>query len=150
MCAVKWEFGEESLPQSGTCWRSEEGCDETTDVALDVALESAQEYLVEELDEEEPGILDSALKRAETFLRAQSYQMRRAFSHFAPLPRISPGPDGSVDLHWELMNGEMLVNIPAGQVHATYYAESGSRNRVKGSFDPSTWDLVVYTWLSKN
>lgn len=146
--ALKWDIGAASLPQPEELWESEEECPET-DTALSEALKSAQKLVTEDLDEDEPSILGSALERAETFLRAQSHQMKKAFGYFAPTPRISPGPNGSVDLHWELASGEMLVNVPAGQAPATYYGESGSTNRTKGSFDPISWHLGIYTWLSK-
>lgn len=145
--AYEWKL-EQQEPQESSAWKTGAAAPEE-DAFLEDALGAAEELVCDQLDEEEPAILPAAFARAKTFLRAQSYQMRKGFCNFPPLPRISSGPNGSVDLHWDGPNGELLVNIPEGSAPATYYGESGSVNRTKGSFDPNSWDLVVYTWLSK-
>ncbi|MFZ0662922.1 MAG: hypothetical protein WAM66_09545 [Acidobacteriaceae bacterium] len=147
MSAVKWKFEDESSPR-GKGWESEQEHPET-DVALDEALKSAEKLMTVDWDEDEPTILKPAFDRAKTFLLAQSHQMKKGVGCFPPPPRISPGPSGSADLHWDGRSGEMLVNIPVGQAPATYYGESVSTSPVKGSFDPNSWHLGIYTWLSK-
>lgn len=52
------------------------------------------------------------------------------------LPEILPGPDGSIDLHWDYPGYEILINISAGpDAKVGFYGDDRSTVQVKGSFD---------------
>jgi hypothetical protein len=89
-----------------------------------------------------------AFDRAVTFLSnhsAKGYDLR---SSFPPPPRIGPGPDGSIDLHWKQKTWELLVNIPADDTQmAVFYGDDFGAAKIKGSFDPKAVDLGIINWL---
>jgi hypothetical protein len=120
-----------------------------TDPALDAELERAEEMVRDQIEDDEPAILRPALDRASAFLRVQSRESRERFEKFPPAPYVSPGPDGSVDLHWERPGWGLLINVPADESPATFYGDGGRMCRIKGSFDPRTCDLGIINWLSK-
>ena len=93
--------------------------------------------------------LDSkqALDRAATFLLSQSARLKTMCGLPAPVPDIDLGPAGSIDIHWKRGDWELLVNIPAatGEL-AAFYGDNGSQ-KIKGSFDPKTFNYGIATWL---
>jgi hypothetical protein len=51
------------------------------------------------------------------------------------IPDIQPGPHGSIDIHWETEDYELLLNIPMNKrENITYYGDNYSDVKVKGSF----------------
>lgn len=142
-----WQF-EELEAKGESCWKNESIPEK--DLLLDEALLEAQKLVTVQFDEEEPAILQDAYIRAERFLRTQSHEMKKRLGFFPAPPSLSPGPNGSADLHWDRSDGGLLVNIPEGNATATFYGEWGGTNRIKGSFNPNTWELGILTWLSKS
>lgn len=71
------------------------------------------------------------------------------FGKFPLIPYISPGPDGSVDLHWEHGGRGLLINIPADDGRATFYGDGKGMITIRGNFDPSTCYEGLIKWLSK-
>jgi len=126
---------------------------ERLDHALRTEIEYAKAMLVRSDDEDEdaPRFSKDAFSRAIEFLRAQSTQFRKMLGSFAPTPSIGPGPDGSVDLHWKKQGWELLVNIPAdpGKI-ATFYGDNYGAQKIKGSFDPKTFNYGIIAWLMNN
>lgn len=121
---------------------------EEKDLLLEKSLDDAANIVADLFDENEPTILPDALERAEKFLRAQSWEVKRRFGFFPPAPAISPGPNGSADINWEQPTWGLLVNVPAsGQ--ATFYGECSGKGRLKGNLDPKSWNLGLITWLSR-
>lgn len=41
-------------------------------------------------------------------------------------PRLLPGPNGSIDLHWKNEKYEILLNVPKGDSPASYFMSHGS------------------------
>lgn len=67
------------------------------------------------------------------------------------VPRISPGPSGSIDLHWKTATKELLVNIPSDRKEmASFYGDDYGKLHVKGTLDPSTYNAGLLDWLSKD
>jgi len=123
---------------------------ERRDIALRAEIEHARGMIgnVEDEDVEVPVFSEQSLNRAIAFLRAQSAQFRKMFGTFAPVPNIGPGPSGSVDLHWRREGWELLVNIPSGGSRlATFYGDDYGAQKIKGGFDPTTFNYGVIMWL---
>ena len=74
-------------------------------------------------DEAAPAIDPNARIRAIAFLRTHADEAcRRGYT--LAVPRILPGPDGSVDVHWELDDFEVLLNFPVDAgAPATFYGD---------------------------
>jgi hypothetical protein len=65
-----------------------------------------------------------------------------------PTPRILPGPNGSVDLHWETARRELLINVPSNSTVAGFYGEAAGKNSMKGKVELDSSDLGLFTWLT--
>jgi hypothetical protein len=124
------------------------------DPALCAEIERAEAALerVEGAEEEDALVYSKdALRRASTFLNAQSAHSRKMYGVFAPVPDIGGGPNGSVDLHWRRKDCELLVNIPASDKElAAFYGDDYGTCKIKGSFDPTDFDFGIIMWLMKN
>ena len=65
-----------------------------------------------------------------------------------PVPRIGPGPEGSIDLHWKQPSWELLVNIPAdANEMATFYGDNYGVQKIRGTLDPQKFNLGIAAWL---
>jgi hypothetical protein len=88
----------------------------------------------------------------ETWMRATSFLLNQANwflrkGETFPVPRILPGPDGSIDLHWKSAGLELLVNVPPSGP-ATFFGDEPSGGHIRGSLDPSRFNLGLTTWLT--
>jgi hypothetical protein len=122
------------------------------DLPLLAKIEHAEKMLDQSSDDEDaPGYSRTALNRARVFLTAQSAQLRKVYGVFAPVPDLGSGPNASIDLHWKRKDWELLVNIPAsGNEPATFYGDNYGLQKIKGSFDPITFNHGVIAWLMGN
>ncbi|MFO8073060.1 MAG: hypothetical protein R6V85_14410 [Polyangia bacterium] len=76
------------------------------------------------------------LERALSFVRNHARWFFAEYGEQLDTPSIEPGPDGSIDVHWENESYELLVSIPADPTSpSTYYGDNYSDAVVKGSFD---------------
>ena len=124
---------------------------EEEDRELKAEIEQAKTLLklVDNWDEEgSPTFSKGTLDRAVAFLTAHSARGRDLCSSYPPAPKIGPGPDGSIDLHWKQKMWELLVNIPADDTQmAVFYGDDYGTAKFKGSFDPKTVNLGIVAWL---
>jgi hypothetical protein len=91
---------------------------------------------------------ENVFARAVAFVAAHSTKGYDLCSSYPPAPRISPGPDGSIDLHWKQKTWELLVNIPADDSQmAVFYGDDYGAAKIRGSFDPRTVNLGIVNWL---
>jgi hypothetical protein len=105
-------------------------------------------------DEKSPGYSESTWNRAVKFLSKNALYLWRRHKIYLEAPRILPGPDGSIDLHWRMPKRELLVNIPANaEEPASYYGddrEEGTENAIRGkSLDTSAHNEWIFLWLMK-
>jgi len=64
------------------------------------------------------------------------------------VPIISPGPHGSIDIHWKTPKKEFLVNIPANQnMPALFYGDDYGNLSIEGRLDTDALSLPVVVWL---
>jgi hypothetical protein len=97
--------------------------------------EGAQKYSSETLD------------RALLFLRNHMQWAREKYDAVFPIPRILPGPDGSIDLHWKCESFEVLLNIPPEPDLASFYGDDFGNAKIQGTFDPKVFNLGLLSWL---
>ncbi len=99
-------------------------------------------------DEGSPIFSRDTLDRAIAFLTMHSEHIRRCYELHLPVPKIGPGPGGSIDLHWKRPDWELLVNIPANANEmAVFYGDNYGVQKIKGSVDPRIFNLGLATWL---
>ncbi len=118
---------------------------------LKAEIEQAKRILELEDDWDGEGSLgysEDTFNRAITFLTTHVERLWDTYSIPLPIPRIGPGPDGSIDLHWKQPSWELLVNIPAdANEMATFYGDNYAAQKFRGSLDPKNFNLGIATWL---
>lgn len=65
--------------------------------------------------------------------------------------RVLPGPDGSIDLHWESEQYELLINVPSDESAASFYGDDKERSGtvIKGTVDLSTTHQWLFQWMEQ-
>ncbi len=95
-------------------------------------------------------IREETWQRAVEFLRRQAELIRQRLEIEIDAPDILPGPDASIDLHWDREDFELLVNIPADPKQmAGFYGDDRGVIRQKGTFDPSRLNDALLAWFVK-
>jgi hypothetical protein len=100
-------------------------------------------------DEGSPRIMEETWRRATDYLRRHAHLLYELSGSHITIPRILPGPEGSVDLHWKTGRRELLVNVPPGADQpATFYGDAFGTNSIKGKLNTEADDLGLFTWLT--
>jgi hypothetical protein len=96
-----------------------------------------------------PGYSEDTFHRAIAFLTTHAKWLWESCRVRLPVPRIGPGPDGTIDLHWKQPSWELLVNIPAdANEPATFYGDNYGAQKIRGSLDPRNFfNLGIAAWL---
>jgi hypothetical protein len=117
---------------------------------IDAAEESIM-ALPADFDGEGSIAYDTAtLNRVRSFLENLASLLLHRYQSVLVIPDILPGPEGSVDLHWENENFELLINIPAdSSTPATYYGDDFGNNTSEGTFEVDQVDQGFLAWLKK-
>ena len=90
-------------------------------------------------------------ERAIQFVRRYALKSHERFGAIVSAPRILPGPNGSIDVHWKEEKFELLVNIPADpKIYASFYGDDYSAARIKGTFDPELENIGLIFWLTEH
>lgn len=107
--------------------------------------------LQDDWDEEgSPGYTHSTWKLAVNFLVQNALWLWLDNGIPVEPPRILPGPDGSIDIHWQTCDHELLVNVPRDVgTPATYYGDTSAGESVKGSLDLSADNQWLLKWLTE-
>ena len=67
---------------------------------------------------------------------------------FLPFPNILPGPEGSIDLNWDLDNVSLLINIPDEKTEpVSFYGEHNSKKEIEGSIEIELVDSLLIPWM---
>lgn len=97
-------------------------------------------------DQGSPAIRPATWRRAVSFLRASAAVVLSEVGVVIDIPEITPGPGGSVDIHWQRAGSFMLINVrPDGP--SDFYGETVDGLFVKGNFQPETHHFGVLSWL---
>lgn len=89
-------------------------------------------------------------KRATDYLRWTALSCWEQFRVAIPPPWIIPGPEGSIDLHWQAETYELLVNVPGAPEKATFYGDHRNGMFIEGRFTPEAKEigrLALVAWL---
>lgn len=97
------------------------------------AVESSH-GIVDLVDEDGNQLVTRATwERAVNFLNNSARRLWSNQGMRVDAPDIAPGPDGSVDIHWDRPTYEMLINVPADPAGPiTFYGDDRRGNAVKG------------------
>ena len=96
-----------------------------------------------------PAFRQETWSRAITLLRAHAEALYDRYGLVLETPRILPGPNGSIDLHWKTRRRELLLNVPeAPEEPSSYYGDDFGSERRKGVTAPGALDMDLFSWLA--
>jgi hypothetical protein len=99
-------------------------------------------------DEGSPGYAEETWNRATKFIRYIARNYWRLNGVWVIPPRILPGPNGSIDIHWKTQKRELLINIPADEEIAVgYFGSGGPNDTIKGKLDIFSQNEWILMWL---
>jgi hypothetical protein len=99
-------------------------------------------------DEGAAGYTRLTWRRTAWFVAVQAKAARDA-SVSIGAPTIAPADHGSIDIHWQTSDRNLLINVPAdAQRPATYYGASRGGETTSGLLDTQTARLDLLLWLS--
>lgn len=67
-----------------------------------------------------------------------------------PVPGITPGPHGSIDIHWRIGSHDLLINVDGGpEWHVSAYGDAGNgRDVIRWDGPYSNWVReIIVAWL---
>jgi hypothetical protein len=97
-----------------------------------------------------PGYSLETLQGAKDFLISIYSRIWSKHQAKPDLPKISPGPDGTIDLHWKTGHRELLINIPVGgKGFAEFYGDNFEEEQLKGNLDLSVPNEWILLWLNR-
>src|SRR5438876_3492859 len=99
-------------------------------------------------EQDSPGYEEATWQRAWDFLVRQANFPRESLGRDLPVPRILPGPHGSIDVHWKMPRFELLVNIPKDTSKpATFYGDDFGNSSIRGHLNPAEAIPGLVVWL---
>jgi hypothetical protein len=117
------------------------------------AIRKSREMLQWEDDwdgEGSPAYLEATWQRATNLLRTSVLELWDTQRKLAPTPRVTPGPNGSIDLYWRADNYKLLINIPVDSNEmADYYGQNRHGEIIEGTLDTMTSAMWLLVWLTK-
>lgn len=97
-----------------------------------------------------PAYSEETWLRATGFLQQNAEELWRKIGFAVAAPKVGPGPNGSIDLHWRTGEYELLLNIPTdSSAQAEFYGDNNRGEVVKGSLDIASSALWLFLWLAK-
>lgn len=92
---------------------------------------------------------EAVWRRASDFLTDATRQLWARHQRTIPVPDIEPGPQGSIDFHWQVDGREMLLNLPAEPAEMVdFYGDTSAGESVKGRAHTSTVGPWLLAWLT--
>jgi len=145
---VAWKNETEQIEQ----WPSRDCTTDLENQELSAEIERAREMLTLPKDWDGEGsvnYLEDTFDRAVEFLKTHS-KFLKDFGLRMPVPAITAGPNGSIDIHWKRVSWELLVNIPADSSKmASFYGDNYGVQQIRGTVDPETCNSGLAAWLMK-
>jgi hypothetical protein len=125
--------------------------DQLSHICLEI--ERSREFiqdLAQSIEESEKPHTIDVWERAVRFLARNSWWALARFGCAIDAPRVLPGPEGSMDLHWDYPEYELLVNIPSQQsAFAGFYGDDRGSLTIKGKVHPDSFNSGLVLFLTE-
>ncbi len=96
------------------------------------------------------GYSPNTWEKAVDLLRRQALAGVEEGGRSIPAPRILPGPNGSIDLHWKTQAFELLINVQeCDEECASFYGDDCGKLTIEGTIDTGTANDALLAWLMK-
>lgn len=107
--------------------------------------------LPENWDEEgSPKYLKETWNAATQFVRKTALLYKKEVGKWINAPKITPGPDGSIDVRWKNSKRSILVNFPANSITpADFYGSDKQIDVIKGTLNLSSQNHWILQWLNR-
>lgn len=94
------------------------------------------------------GYTKAVWNRACKFVMHNATEALKRHATVIHAPKILPGPDGSIDIHWKTAARELLVNIPKDPNEpAEFYGDDYGALQIKGTLNPENPPSALLLWL---
>jgi hypothetical protein len=155
---VSWPVEEEKErlyrkePESPIVWKfaSRPGAPTDTEKILQKLIADSAAIL-ECRDDSDAGFIpysQETLDRAIDFLTPYTKWAASNLGQSIPIPKLLPGPSGSIDVHWKNTQKELVVNVPADKnANALFYGDDYGKVFIKGSLGSVPLHPSVLWWL---
>ena len=101
-------------------------------------------------EEGSPGYAEATWKRATDFVRNVALLFINEHKRPIEPPKITPGPDGSIDIRWKAAKRTLLINFPAKESEfADFFGSDKGSDTIKGTLDLSSQNLWLLMWLTR-
>jgi len=151
--AKDWSNTKDSPPSWRESRSQHSGEYRNLDISQDLNAEIERATRILELEDDwdgegSSGYTEDTFNRAVEFLTEHSKGLWELCGSLLPVPRIGPGPDGSIDLHWKLPSHELLVNIPSDPNEVpTFYGDNYGALKNRGTLEPKKFNAEIVPWL---
>jgi hypothetical protein len=96
-----------------------------------------------------PAIQQATWDRMQKLLEQAVQQLFFVSGRSVDAPVISPGPEGSIDVHWRLQDRELAINVPPSNNLATFYGDNMRGEKIKGQLDVEADQQWLLEWLAR-
>jgi hypothetical protein len=112
-------------------------------------------WILEIEPDEDAGVTEpyseAILDRAADFLRRHALWIWKNHGVIIEAPRLEPGLSGSIDIHWDSPEHELLVNIPRDPAaRGGFYGDDRGSRFIKGTLDPAALSERLLAWFTNN
>ena len=132
---------------------AERGVSEVDSEVLETTINESRTILRLEDDFDgggSPHYSEATWQRAVQFVRLQWEEYVRLFCEPMPLPAIQPGPHGSIDVFWDTLEFDLLVNIPSDpNQEAEFSGDRNGKRKFDGTLNPTIPNRGLLSWLVK-
>lgn len=120
---------------------------------IENAIEASRILLELEDDWDEEGGVgysEETWKRTTQFIRKTALLFKNEYGKWVNAPKITPGPDGSIDVRWKTDKRSLLVNFPASETKPVdYFGSDKGIDTVKGTLNLSLQNHWLLHWLMR-
>jgi hypothetical protein len=101
-------------------------------------------------EEGSPAYAEETWKRATQFIVRSAIGYRRTNGVWVGPPKITPGPDGSIDVRWKTSKRSALINFPAFERDPIqFFGSDGDTETIRGTLDLSSPNQWILMWLMR-
>ena len=107
--------------------------------------------LSENWDEEgSPAYAEATWDRAAHHVKQTAIEYRKSSGVWVNPPKITPGPDGSIDVRWKTSARSVLINFPAADSEPVqFFGSDRDIESIRGTLDIFSQNLWILMWLMR-
>lgn len=106
--------------------------------------------LEEDCDEIGAGWSEDTWNRTVSYLRDIMHRIWKEKGLLIDIPDIEPSRNGSIDIHWDYPEYELVINVKADETaEATFYGDNREKIKVKGTTPLNAESGELWLWLTK-